>query len=285
MRGDVHQVAGPDAGGQQRLVGVPEGGVGDRDGLLLAERLREALRAEFEQALTGAGLWVVELLGCQLRQLLAGDDLGARLAVGLVDRDAGQVGEQLGRPVGRLVRVQQVGTLVDERRGDASGLEVGVGEHGPQEADVGVDAADAELGERPLGAADGRVEVASPAGQLDHHRVEVGADLGAGEHRAAVEPDARPARGPVHLHRAGVGPEAVGRVLGGDPALQRGAAGVDVLLPQAQVFERLAGGDAQLRADEVDVGDLLGHRVLDLDPRVHLHEGEARSPGRADGVR
>lgn len=31
-------------------------------------------------------------------------------------------------------------------------------------------------------------------------------------------------------------------------------------------------GDAQLGLDEVDVGDLLGHRVLDLDARVHLDE-------------
>ena len=36
----------------------------------------------------------------------------------------------------------------------------------------------------------------------------------------------------------------------------------------------LAGGDAQLRLDEVDAGDQLGHRVLDLDARVHLDEVE-----------
>ena len=38
--------------------------------------------------------------------------------------------------------------------------------------------------------------------------------------------------------------------------------------------ERLAARDPQLRADEVDAGDLLGHGVLDLDARVHLHERE-----------
>ena len=44
------------------------------------------------------------------------------------------------------------------------------------------------------------------------------------------------------------------------------------LLGQAQVSEGLAGGDAQLRLDEVDVGDFLGDGVLDLDARVHFDE-------------
>src|SRR6202030_90797 len=36
--------------------------------------------------------------------------------------------------------------------------------------------------------------------------------------------------------------------------------------------QRLARGDAKLRLHQVDVGDLLGHGVLDLDARVHLDE-------------
>ena len=39
--------------------------------------------------------------------------------------------------------------------------------------------------------------------------------------------------------------------------------------------QRLAGRDADLLLDQVDAGDHLGHRVLDLDARVHLHEVEA----------
>ena len=38
--------------------------------------------------------------------------------------------------------------------------------------------------------------------------------------------------------------------------------------------ERLAGGDPQLVLDEVAAGDELGDRMLDLEPRVHLEEGE-----------
>ena len=62
------------------------------------------------------------------------------------------------------------------------------------------------------------------------------------------------------------------RVLGGDAALQRRAAQVQVLLVQAELGEGLPGRDPHLRLHEVDVGDLLGHGVLDLDARVHLDE-------------
>ena len=45
-----------------------------------------------------------------------------------------------------------------------------------------------------------------------------------------------------------------------------------VVLAQAEVGEGLARRDAHLRLHEVDVGDLLGDGVLDLDARVHLDE-------------
>ena len=114
-------------------------------------------------------------------------------------------------------------------------------------------------------------EVAAPAGQLDQHRVEVRADLRA-EVGAAVEPDARATGGAVGADPSGVGPEAVGRILGGDPALQRGAVRPDGLLAQAEVVQRLPRSDAQLAGHQVDVGDLLGDGVLHLDPRIHLDE-------------
>ena len=40
------------------------------------------------------------------------------------------------------------------------------------------------------------------------------------------------------------------------------------------VFERGAGGDADLLLDEVEAGQHLGHRMLDLEPGVHLDEVE-----------
>ena len=47
---------------------------------------------------------------------------------------------------------------------------------------------------------------------------------------------------------------------------------VIVVLGQPQLGQRHAGRDAQLGDHQVAVGDLLGDRVLDLDPRVHLDE-------------
>ena len=69
--------------------------------------------------------------------------------------------------------------------------------------------------------------------------------------------------------RAGL--EVAVRVLGVDPALDGVAAQV---LAVALEGERLARGDADLLLHQVEAGDHLGDRVLDLDARVHLHEVE-----------
>ena len=61
------------------------------------------------------------------------------------------------------------------------------------------------------------------------------------------------------------------RILGVDPELDRVAADRDVGLAEP---ERLAGRDPDLRRHEVDPGQHLGHRVLDLDPAVDLDEVE-----------
>ena len=49
------------------------------------------------------------------------------------------------------------------------------------------------------------------------------------------------------------------------------AANLDVVLA---VGQRLAGGDEQLRLDDVDAGHQFGHRMLDLHARVHFDEIE-----------
>ena len=46
----------------------------------------------------------------------------------------------------------------------------------------------------------------------------------------------------------------------------------DLVLRQRQ---RLAGGDAQLPFDQIEAGDHLGDRMLDLQAGVHLHEPDA----------
>ena len=217
-----------------------------------------------------------------------------------VHRRLGEVGEDPGAAVGPAAGVEQVRALVDEARGDPAGPEVGVVEHRGQERQVRRDAPDAELGDGPAGPADGVGEGVAVAGELDQHRVEVRADLG-GDVRAAVEPDTRAARRPVGADHAGVRAEAVGRVLGGDPALQRGAVQLDVVLPKVHLGQRHPGRDPQLGDHQVAAGDLFGDGVLDLDARVHLDEhvlaaliqqeldrpgvDVADVPGERDGVR
>jgi hypothetical protein len=68
------------------------------------------------------------------------------------------------------------------------------------------------------------------------------------------------------------GRKPLARVLGGDARLQGDAADLQLVLADAQVLEGLAGCNAHLRLHQVDVGDFLGDRVLDLDARVHLDE-------------
>ena len=70
--------------------------------------------------------------------------------------------------------------------------------------------------------------------------------------------------------------EVAGRVLGVDPALDRVAGEPDVLLPEPQ---RPALGDRDLLGDDVQPGDRLGDRVLDLDARVDLEEVELAAVG------
>ncbi len=71
------------------------------------------------------------------------------------------------------------------------------------------------------------------------------------------------------------GQEAAPRVLAVDAGLDRVAALADRILGQRQA---LAGGDAELPFHQVESGDGLRHRVLDLQARVHLHEEELRRP-------
>src|SRR4051812_48407683 len=70
-------------------------------------------------------------------------------------------------------------------------------------------------------------------------------------------------------NRARGGREVLGRVLGVDAALDRVAVPADVVLAEA---DRLARGDQDLLAHDVDARDGLGHAVLDLHARVHLQE-------------
>ena len=136
----------------------------------------------------------------------------------LVDGDIGQIVEDLCAAVGRGARGQQLRALVDERCGDAAGLEVPVIQNRLQERNIRRHSANPELRDRPARPGHRRREVTAPTSQLNQHGIEVRADLGA-QVGAAVQPDARTTGGAQRADAPGVWPEAVGRILGGDPAL------------------------------------------------------------------
>ena len=84
-----------------------------------------------------------------------------------------------------------------------------------------------------------------------------------------IDPHTRPSR-PAHREHAARGrQEAALGVLGVDARLDCVPAQQHVALLQ---LERQPGGDLELAAHDVDARDELGHRVLDLDARVHLEE-------------
>ena len=66
--------------------------------------------------------------------------------------------------------------------------------------------------------------------------------------------------------------EAAGRIFRIKPRFDGVAVDEQLFLLQR---DRLAARHAQLPFDQVDPGDLLGHRMLDLQPRVHFHEEDA----------
>ena len=88
---------------------------------------------------------------------------------------------------------------------------------------------------------------------------------------AAVDPDPRPHRRHQMGQPAGRRQEVAIGILGIEPDFDRMAVDGQLVLGQRQ---RPAIGHLQLPLDQILAGDRLGHRMLHLQPRVHLHEVE-----------
>jgi len=107
--------------------------------------------------------------------------------------------------------------------------------------------------------------------QLGDHRVVVRRDRIAFLD-ARIDAHGQRLYGRHQMHQpAGRGQEALVGILGVEARLDGVTADRELLLRQRQ---RLAGRDAQLPLDEVEAGDHLGDRMLDLQARVHFHEVE-----------
>ncbi len=159
-------------------------------------------------------------------------------------------------------------------------------EHAHQQVTVGDEAVDARAGERGREAPRHPGPVRAAGDDLGQHRVVVHADL-----RPALDPRVQPQavrrraavaglpREPRHLE-AGVDARHLEQPEGAAlrAPVARGVLGVEAHLDGvAARLRRLSGqagalGDLQLQAHQVDAVHALGHRVLDLEPRVHLQE-------------
>ena len=107
---------------------------------------------------------------------------------------------------------------------------------------------------------------------------------GAGKGIAGIETDTESGRRTVGGQHAEIGGEIVGRVFGGDAALDGIAAHVDGGLVgdvDLRVGQLLPLGHQDLGLHQVAAGDHLGDRMLDLDAGVHLDEIVIPLPDRA----
>ena len=170
---------------------------------------------------------------------------------------------------------EQLGGLFDEGGVAPPGLEGGVVDDVDQEGDVGLDALDLDLAKSAAGLGHSAQEGAVEGADLDQQGVVVRQNLSAGVDVAAVQTDAVAGAGGVHSHLTGVRHEVVGGVFGGDTGLDSVAVALDGLL-RGDVdlggVQRIALGDQDLGADDINVGDQLGDGVLHLNTGVHLDE-------------
>src|SRR5690625_2619888 len=130
---------------------------------------------------------------------------------------------------------------------------------------IGANAIDDQFAEGLLHAGQGAGAIAAMGDDLGDQRVVVWGH-GVAAVQVGVHPNARAAGSVVVLDGPWAGHEG-DRVLGIDAALEGVTGDGDVLLANAQ---RVAGGNAELLLDDVDAGDHLGDRMIDLDALLYL---------------
>ena len=274
--GHEQHVVGTHACREKGLVGVAEGGVGEKGALLLPRPLGEFLGSELEQLLPRAGWRVHAQVDAGKRR--GGQAAGREISFGFgvaVDRNIGEELHQLGCTVTARFEFEERRCFVDESGGGVARAEDGVGHHILEERHVGLHAANAEFAQGAVHAVEGDRERLAGRGDLDQQRVVERRDRAAGRAHARVEAHAKAGGTPIGDDLAVVRGEAVGRILRGDAALHGEAVARDGLLRGQGEFgsvEARARRDEDLRTHEVDAGDLFGHGVLDLNARVHLDE-------------
>lgn len=202
------------------------------------------------------------------------------LDLAAVDSKIAEVRKQLLSTVLAAHQSKEFGGVVDERGPARSIDEDRVGEQRSQERNVGLDTADAELNESTEHLPPGNFVGRAVASALDQHGVIVRSDDGASKAIATVQPDAVTTCRAVDFDLARIRREALGRVLGGDAALDGEATGRNAILSQTKLSESGTSGNLDLSCDDIDSSDLFGDSVFDLAvSSQQLPKREVRSSG------
>ncbi len=181
-----------------------------------------------------------------------------------------QRGGEAGRIKGPLTGQKAGHKLIEEAGVKIATAEIGVIEQTGIQAEIGGDAGNLELLNRAAHTVDGLLAGSGPDRELGDQRIVIERHVPA-RVDAAVDTNARTRGFGVMNDFSGAREKAVGGIFGVDPALDGRAAQFHIFLAKV---EMLAGGDAQLPADDVDTSDPLSDGVLDLQARVHLEEVE-----------
>ena len=170
--GDLAEIVGAHPGREQRLVGVPHGGVGDEHRRAPQHPRRDRLRPlRLEQRLRpGRRLLCVERwrMGVAGVRRGCGPVLHFRVAV---DGGLGDVAKQAARPVARTGEGEKLRVVVDEAGCHLALPECLVAHEALEKIDVGRDPPDPELLERAAHAGDRAFARRRPRGDLLQQRV------------------------------------------------------------------------------------------------------------------
>ena len=160
--------------------------------------------------------------------------------------------------------------LLHEAGRQAAGGELGVRDQPAVERQIVAHPFEHELAQRAAHAGARLLAIPPPHHELREQRVVVDRDLVAAVD-AGVVPHPGPLREAHAIDAPRPGEEARERVLGDDARLHRPAARLGGPVAEG---ERPALGDPDLLGHQVQAGHHLGHRVLDLEPRVDLEKVE-----------
>ena len=274
---DLGHVDRPHPGGEQGLMPVAHGRVGEQQFLLLQHPLGDGLGALVHQQVAAAVGRRLPGEDGHARRFEVGMGQGAPLHLWMtVDRDIGDIGQHLGAAILTRGKIEEGGRRVDELGGVFIAEEGRVFQQVLDKGDIGADATDTEFAQGAVHPLDRLFGGRGPGGDLDQQAVVIARDDPAGISRAAVQTNAHARRGPVGRDAPVIGDEVVLRIFGGDPGLQRMPVQANIALTRlsGRLRQWLALGDQNLRLHDVDAGDLFGDCVFDLHAGVDLDEVE-----------